>query len=419
MKIWILNHYAIPPKFGGLNRHFYFSKNLKSMNVDTKIFTASKIHNSNNNFMSGQKGLSREVSFEGVKYEFVKTGEYSNNGIKRIFSFVQFPFNLMRCLQSKHRTEMPDIIYASSPELFSTYFSILFAKKHKLPIIVEIRDLWPESIVEYSNFSKKNIIIKLLYRLEEWIYYKSDKLIFTFEGSKEYIINQKWDINSGGRIDLNKIEYINNGVDLEKFKSSKDGLADNLLESNKFKVVYTGSIRRVNSIFLIVEAAKVLKERGVNDVDFIIYGDGTERENLIKRCTELNLENIHFRKHVDKKFIPNILKKADATIIVGQHDSMNKYGMSANKVFDYMAAGKPIISNLDVGYDKILKYNCGIVIPDGDGTEIADAVLKVKNLNSEEYCTMCKNAELAALQFDYKTLSNKLYEIMRKIRRDL
>lgn len=419
MKIWILNHYAIPPKFGGLNRHFYFSKNLKSMNVDTKIFTASKIHNSNNNFMSGQKGLSREVSFEGVKYEFVKTGEYSNNGIKRIFSFVQFPFNLMRCLHSKHRTEMPDIIYASSPELFSTYFSILFAKKHKLPIIVEIRDLWPESIVEYSNFSKKNIIIKLLYRLEEWIYYKSDKLIFTFEGSKEYIINQKWDINSGGRIDLNKIEYINNGVDLEKFKSSKDCLADNLLESNKFKVVYTGSIRRVNSIFLIVEAAKVLKERGVNDVDFIIYGDGTERENLIKRCTELNLENIHFRKHVDKKFIPNILKKADATIIVGQHDSMNKYGMSANKVFDYMAAGKPIISNLDVGYDKILKYNCGIVIPDGDGTEIADAVLKVKNLNSEEYCTMCKNAELAALQFDYKTLSNKLYEIMRKIRRDL
>lgn len=419
MKVWILNHYAIPPKYGGLNRHFYFSKNLKSMNVDTKIFTASKIHNSNNNFMSGQKGLSREVSFEGVKYEFVKTGEYSNNGIKRIFSFAQFPFNLMRCLHSKYRNEMPDIIYASSPELFSTYFSILFAKKHKLPIIVEIRDLWPESIVEYSNFSKKNIIIKLLYRLEEWIYYKADKLIFTFEGSKEYIINQKWDINSGGRIDLNKIEYINNGVDLEKFKSSKDCLADNLLESNKFKVVYTGSIRKVNSIFLIVEAAKVLKERGVNDVDFIIYGDGTERENLIKRCTELNLENIHFRKHVDKKFIPNILKKADATIIVGQHDSMSKYGMSANKVFDYMAAGKPIISNLDVGYDKILKYNCGIVIPDGDGTEIADAVLKVKNLNSEEYCTMCKNAELAALQFDYKTLSNKLYEIMRKIRRDL
>ena len=418
MKVWILNHYAIPPQYGGLNRHFYFSKNLIGMNIDTKIFTASKIHNSNNNFMSGQKGLSREVSFEGVKYEFVKTGEYSNNGIRRIFSFVQFPFNLMRSLHRNYKAEIPDIIYASSPELFSTYFSILFAKKHKLPIIVEIRDLWPESIVEYSNFSKKNIIIKLLYRLEEWIYFKSDKLIFTFEGSKEYIINQKWDINSGGRIDLNKIEYINNGVDLDKFKSSKDCLADNLLESNKFKVVYTGSIRKVNSIFLIVEAAKVLKERGVNDVDFIIYGDGTERENLIKRCTELNLENIHFRKHVDKKFIPNILKKADVTIIVGQHDSMNKYGMSANKVFDYMAAGKPIISNLDVGYDKILKYNCGIVIPDGDGTEIADAVLKAKDLNPEEYYTMCKNAELAALQFDYKTLSKKLYEIMMKIRRN-
>ena len=140
---------------------------------------------------------------------------------------------------------------------------------------------------------------------------------------------------------------------------------------------------------------------------------------MIRKCNELKLENIHFRKHVDKKFIPNILKKADATIIVGQHDSMNRYGMSANKVFDYMAAGKPIISNLDVGYDKIENYNCGIVVPDGKGKEIADAVIKLKDLNYEEYNIMCKNAELAALQFDYKTLSNKLYEIMRKIRRDL
>lgn len=417
MKVWILNHYAIPPKYGGLNRHFYFSKNLNCMNVDTKIFTASKIHNSNKNFMSGQKGLSREVSFEDVKYEFVKTGEYSNNGIKRIFSFIQFPFNLIRCLRRHYRTETPDILYASSPELFSTYLSILFARKHKLPVLVEIRDLWPESIVEYSNFSRKNLIIKILYKLEEWIYYKADILIFTFEGGKEYIVNQKWDINSGGRIDLNKIEYINNGVDLENFKSSMDCLEDNLLESKKFKVVYTGSIRKVNSIYLLVEAAKILKERGINDIDFIIYGDGTERENLIKKCDELKLDNIHFRKHVDKKFIPNILKKADVTIIVGQHDSMNRYGMSANKVFDYMAAGKPIISNLDVGYDKIIKYNCGVVVPDGEGKEIADAVIKLKDLNYEEYNIMCMNAKSAAAHFDYKTLSNKLYEIMMKIRR--
>lgn len=417
MKVWILNHYAIPPQYGGLNRHFYFSKNLINMNIDTKIFTASKIHNSNKNFMSEQKGLSREIYFEDVKYEFVKTGEYSNNGIKRIFSFIQFPFNLIRCLHRNYKTEKPDIIYASSPELFSTYLSILFARKHKLPILVEIRDLWPESIVEYSNLSRKNIIIKILYRLEEWIYYKADILIFTFEGGKEYIINQKWDINSGGRIDLNKIEYINNGVDLEIFKSSRDSLVDNLLESNKFKVVYTGSIRKVNSIYLLVEAANILKERGIDDIDFIIYGDGTERENLIRKCNELKLENIHFRKHVDKKFIPNILKKADATIIVGQHDSMNRYGMSANKVFDYMAAGKPIISNLDVGYDKIENYNCGIVVPDGKGKEIADAVIKLKDLNYEEYNIMCKNAKLAATHFDYKTLSKKLYEIMIKIRR--
>ncbi|MDD7347300.1 MAG: glycosyltransferase family 4 protein [Clostridiales bacterium] len=416
MKVWILNHYAIPPAYGGLNRHYYFSETLKPLGVDTVIFTASKIHNTDINFMRGERGLYKEVEFENTTYEFVKTGEYSGNGIKRIFSFVQFPFNLWRCIKKFYKSSQPDIIYASSPELFSTFVAVLFGKKNKIPTIVEVRDLWPESVVAYSGFTERNLIIKLLYKLERWIYSKADFLIFTFNGGKDYIIKKKWDMEAGGDIDTNKVEYINNGVNIDEFKACKHYYNDAIMNSNKFKIVYTGSVRRVNSISLILEACMELQEHGTDDIDFIIFGDGTEREKLVEKAQEMNLTNIHFRNRVDKKYIPSILNRADATIIVGQHDTMSMYGISANKIFDYMAAGKPIISNLDVGYDEIIKHNCGIVIPGGTGKDIAEAALKLRDLNIEEYNLLCENAEIAAKEFDYKKLSMELFSIYKKIK---
>ncbi|MDY4747309.1 MAG: glycosyltransferase family 4 protein [Candidatus Fimisoma sp.] len=418
LKLWIVNHYAIPPSYGGLNRHFYFSRELKKKGVKTKIITSSKIHNSNINLIQDAE-LFREKMVDGVEYTFVKTGNYKGNGLKRIFSFIQFPVNVYRTMKRLSSEELPDVIYASSPELFATWVAIKFAKRIKIPIVVEIRDLWPESVVAYSRFTKNNPIIKALYRLEKWIYTKADSLIFTFEGGIDYIKDKNWDVERGGTVDLSKIHYLNNGVDFEEFQrnSNEFKVMDTALDSDNFKVVYTGSVRRVNSVHLIVEVAEQLNREAINDIVFIIYGDGTEKERLINKCKDEGLTNIFFRDRIEKKYIPYILKKADATIFVGEPDPMNKYGLSLNKLFDYMAAGKPVISNIETKHDIILKYGCGIVATNGGKKEIRDAILSLRDMDKASYSKMCDNALKASKYFDYRHLTNILYDVLIKNKR--
>lgn len=415
MKIWIVNHYAIPPSLGGLNRHYYFSKYLGEKGASTRIISSSKIHNSSVNFNTGE--LYSEKNVDGIDYTFVKTSDYKGNGLGRIFSFIQFPYNCLKTMKIFLKREKPDVIYASSPELFATAVALKFGIKHGIPTIVEIRDLWPESVVEYTKLTRKNLIIRILYRLEKWIYENASRVIFTFEGGTDYIRMKKWDLESNGSIDLSKFRYINNGVEVGKFSeyAKMFTLDDPDLDSGKFKVVYAGSVRKVNSIGLLVDTAKILRDNSVDDVSIIIYGDGTEKEDLVRRAEELNLDNIVFKDRVDKKYIPYILSKADLNIFVGQDDAMNKYGLSLNKLFDYMASGKPILSNIESGYDNITKYKCGIVVKSNSAKDIAEGIMRIKNSSKEDYDYMCSQSKIAAEDFDYEKLTLKLYNIIKEL----
>ncbi len=416
MKLWIVNHYAIPPSLGGLNRHYYFSKYLKYNGVHTRILSSSKIHNSEVNFNAGDLYTVKNV--DGVEYTFIKTSDYTGNGFGRIFSFIQFPYNCLKTLKILFKNEKPDVIYASSPELFSTAVALKFGLKHDIPTVVEIRDLWPESVVEYTKLTRNNPVIKVLYRLEKWIYENASRVVFTFEGGTDYIKMKKWNKDSGGTIDLEKFRYINNGVEVKKIDqyAKEFTIEDSDLLSDKFKVVYTGSVRKVNSIGLLVDAAKVLKENAVDDVSIIIFGDGTEKEDLVNKAKELNLTNIVFKNRVDKKYIPYILSKSDLNIFVGQDDAMNKYGLSLNKLFDYMASGKPILSNIESGYDNIRKYGCGIIVQSNSAESIADGILSIKTSSNKEYSRMCNQSKKAAEDFDYEKLSLKLLNILNELK---
>lgn len=355
---------------------------------------------------------------DGVEYTFVKASDYKGNGLGRIFSFLEFPIRAFKTMKKLYKTEKPDVIYASSPELFSTAVALLFGRKRNIPVIVEIRDLWPESVVEYTSLTARNPIIKILYRLERWIYSKADRLIYTFEGGKDYVVKKGWDTGNGGPVDISKIGYVNNGVDLAAFKKDVENhiVEDSVLDSNLFKVVYTGSVRRVNSIWLLVETARVLKENHIDDVAIVIYGDGTERAGLEQLSKDYGLENIFFRNRIDKKYVPSILSRSSLNIFVGEDDAMNQYGLSLNKLFDYMAAGKPILTNMESGYDNLLKYSCGKVVANNDVEAIVEGIKYFKNLDDSQYQKYCENSIMASRDFDYVNLAKKLGDIFEELK---
>ena len=378
MRVWIINHYAIPPSMGGLVRHYYFSKFLRERGHQVHIFTASEIHNTDIN-MIRDGALYREETMDGVPYTFLKTRDYSGNGLSRIINMLEFPLRIQQSVNRFAKAgERPDVIYTSAPTIFAAASAVIAAKRLKVPCVVEVRDIWPESIVEYKGMSRKNPVILALYALEKWLYKNADRLIFTMEGGPDYIKEKHWE----NKIPLAKIDNLNNGVDLAEFDENcqKYTLDDpDLLDESTFNVVYTGSIRLVNNLEKIVEVAERMQQRGEEKIRFLLYGDGTEREHI---------------NHV-------------------KQTGIMRFGCSLNKQFDYFASGKPVLSDLTVNYDLIQRYGAGVTLPDQDTESLCREILRFAHMPKDEYQSICRNARRAAEDYDYRTLTGKLEDILQ------
>ena len=397
--IWIVNHNAIPPSLGGLCRHYYFSKYLGDAGYNIRIITASTIHNTEINMIEN-KALYLERQMDNVPYTFLRCSCYQGNGLSRIKNMLEFPLQLWKV---KKHFEKPDIIFASSPDPFSAFAAIVLSKKLKVPSILEIRDLWPESIVCYKKISRKNPAIQALCWLERWMYKHCDRLIFTMEGGYDYILEQGWE----KVVPKEKVFHINNGVDLEEFDYNKEHgrFADaDLDDPNTFKVVYTGSVREVNRIDKLVNVAELLKKQAPK-VKILIWGGGNHVSKLLDNIQNLGLDNITYKGVVNKKQVHYILSKADANLIQVEQTPIMRFGSSFNKFFEYLAAGKPILSTINVSYDLIKKYNCGIVCEDQSPQTIADNIVKLVQTTEENRVAMGVAARSAAANYCYRNLS--------------
>ena len=411
--IWIWNHYATNMYFNEGGRHYWFAENLIKQGYKPTIFCANVRHNTDDVIDMENGKFSTDVK-NNIAFVFVKTTKSIGNGIDRVKNMFLFYKNLFPVAKEySNKYGKPDVILASSVHPLTLVAGIKIAKKFGIPCICEVRDLWPEAIFAFNKAKENSLIGRVLIAGEHWIYKRADALIFTKEGDTDYIKEKKWDTSQGGDIDLSKAYYINNGVDIEVFNKSVDTvmLEDEDLDKDKFNVVYVGAIRPVNNVANILDAAKLLKEH--QDIQFLVYGDGNQRKTLEKRVIEEKIDNVKMKGFVNKKFIPNILSKSSLNILNYSQTQYNwARGNSSNKLFEYMASGKPIISTVKMGYSILEKYSCGLELKNASAQELADAILKVKNISEGEYQEMGDNAKKGATDFDFKVLTRKLIDVI-------
>jgi glycosyltransferase involved in cell wall biosynthesis len=413
--IWIFNHYATNMYKDQAGRHYWFAENLKKQGFNPTIFCASTVHNSNENIdTGGQKYITNEI--DGIPFIFVKTPSYIGNGrqrIKNMFSFYKNLFSVSKEYTKKYGK--PDVILASSVHPLTLVAGIKIAKRFGVPCICEVRDLWPETLVAYGSLKKRSLIAKLLYEGEKWIYKNADKLIFTMEGGKDYIIEKGWDKENGGKVDIKKVTHINNGIDLNRFNYNKTQIILNDSDLNNeevFKVVYAGSIRKANNVKKIIDTAHLIKERERKDIQFLIFGSGTEKEKLEQYCKDNKLDNVKFKGFVDKNKIPYILSRGNLNIMHFEQNKIKDYGPSLNKMFEYFASGKPSLSDCEFGYDIIKKYNCGVVIDNATIEQLAKSIVDFCDMPKSEYEIYCNNAINAAKDFDFNKLTDELIKFI-------
>lgn len=410
-KIWIMNHYAGSGFFDRGGRHYNMAKHLKAWGHAPVIFCAASKHNAEGQWVElSARWTTCQADEIQVPFVFVAARSYTGNGKQRVLNMLDFYRNVKKAAKeyaAQHGG--PSVIYASSVHPLTLVAGIRLAKKFGVNCICEVRDLWPESIVEYaSRLTKKNLLVRLLYLGEKWIYKKADKLVFTAEGSYDYIREQNWQ----DEIPKSKVFYINNGADLELFRYNRDRYqvrdAD-LDDPARFKVVYAGSIRKVNNLGLLLDAAKCVQDPRVK---FLIWGDGDELEALKQRAAAENIENVCFKGRVEKKYVPYIVSRADLNLAHNTPARLFRFGISFNKLFDYLAAGKPVLSDFPCPYNPAVQYGAGTQVEEPTPERVARAVEYYAGLAPEEYARYQQNAERAAEAYDFRRLTQKLLDVI-------
>lgn len=408
MRIWIMNHYAGHMEMDKGGRHYWFSKFLAQKGHQPVVFCSGK----NEEFL--KISYAEEI---GTKFVYVKTEGKHTGKFKRVHSMISFYINVQKAAKRFAISNgKPDIILASSVHPLTLVAGIKLAKYFGVKCICEVRDLWPEAIFAYSNVKKESLIGRVLYRGERWIYTKADALVFTQEGGADYIRKHKWDVENGGKIDMSKVFYINNGVDLQAFDNNAREFIyedEDLDNPDLYKIVYTGAIRRVNDIGLLLDAAKLITS---SKVKVIIFGDGDMLSGLKQRVVDEKIENVVFKGRVNKQYIPSINCRADLNLAHWKMTPLVKMlGESCNKVFEYCAAGKPILYTVHPSYSIAQKFDCGIFTSGFTAENIAQGIMECVNLSERRKKELGHNARKAAEYFDFSNLTNELLYVIERV----
>lgn len=400
-------------------RHYCFARCLQEKNIETTVFAANELHQTGDTVDTHGKPYLRTEE-EGVPFVFVRTSKYQGNGISRVKNMLSFFFGLLHIAKGyAGKYGKPDVIMGSSAHPLTSIAGILTAKRFRVPAIVEVRDLWPEAIFSFGKVKMNSLVGKLLSAGEKWMYVHADAVVFTKEGDVDHIKEMGWDTEHGGKIDLGKCYYVNNGVNLEDYYRSieEDILPDEDLEENSFKVVYTGTIRPVNNVGNLLDTAKLLK--GYKDIRFLIFGGGNQLELMQKRVAEEKIDNVVLKGFVEKKYIPYILSRSSVNILNYSQSQYNwSRGNSSNKLFEYMASGKPIISTVKMGYCILDRYQCGLSLEECTPEALAEEILKIHDLPKETYARMAENAREGAKDFDFSVLTERLYQVIERVEKD-
>ncbi|MBR3437812.1 MAG: glycosyltransferase family 4 protein [Lachnospiraceae bacterium] len=405
MYIWLINHYAVPPRYYPLARQTYFAKYLMEKGHKVTVISASTVHNSDKNLIEDGAPWKREED-DGVDHLYVNCRRYEGNGFKRVLNMYEFARKLPKMVRMLER---PDAVVSTSMPPMSCAKGIAIARKLGVPAIAEIADLWPESLIAYDVAGPRHPFVLYLRRLEKWIYTKSDAVIFTMGGGYDYIRDQGWE----KEIPAEKVFQIQNGVDLRTFDENREKYRfddPDLDDPGTYKIVYAGSLRKGNEqILRLLDAVKLMQGEEYRDYRFLIYGKGPLLRELEEKVVQNGYGNVRLKGFVDKKYIPYILSKCDLNILDCVSSDVLRYGGSQNKLFDYLASGKPVISGEGDPYSVVSLYGCGISRPFGSAEDLVEAINEMK-----AHPVSYEHIRSVAEKYDFKVLTDQLLEVIRK-----
>ena len=427
MNILYINHYAGSPNSLGMEfRPYYFARDWKNKGHNVLILAATYSHLRSKQPTNANGSVFTKITVqnvEGVDYRWYPTPEYKVNGVQRMINISSFLLRVFLDSQTLVKKFKPDIVIASSTypmDIWVAKHIVNLVKKYNkknCKLIFEVHDLWPLSPIELGGMSPKHPFIKLCQSSENFAYRNCDKVVSMACKAEPYM--KEHGLTAG------KFTYIPNGVVENDWKLDKiqllhqSDLLTKLLgfkRQNKIIIGYAGAHGKPNALNYLIDAIKLLEERkypNFEDLVFVLVGSGLEKENLIKQSK--NLKSIHFFDPISKLQIPNLLSYFDIAYIGWNITPIYRFGISPNKLMDYMMSGRPILHSVEAGNDPVQESQCGITVPPENIEAIVQGIQILASLTSKERDEMGARGKKFILENQtYEILSNKFIKVMQQ-----
>ena len=413
--VWIVNQYASPPDQPAGTRHFDLARELLKRGHRVTVFAAGFCHlTGRDDRLEGSALLRRQV-FDGVCFVWLRSIEHVGNNWRRILNILSFTAIFIAV---QFRVARPDVVIGSTVHPFAAFGGWLAARLRRATFVFEIRDLWPQTLVDLGAMRLGSPSERLLRSLEAFLVRRASVVITLLPGIGDYLEERG--------LPTDHVVYIPNGVDPVAFapggkSPGDDGAApelaacladiDRLHADGRFVIGYIGTFGRVNRVDVIARAAAIADEEAKGRIAVMLVGDGPERRNLEDEFRAAS--SVTLGAPIPKLHVPALLAALDATVVHTTATPVYRFGISFNKLFEYMAAGRPVIFATQTAYDPVASSGAGISVHPDDPGALAAAFLEIARRPEEVRAAMgAAGREYVFREHNMATLGVALAEVI-------
>lgn len=404
----LINHYAGSPTYGMEYRPYYLAREWVRMGHRVRIVAADHSHMRNRNPVV--EGREARETIDGIEYVWLRTPAYAGNGLSRVRNMAAFILELYRWSRRGLADFRPDAVIASSTYPLDNYPARSIARRFGARFVYEVHDLWPLSPIELGGYSRLHPFILAMQAAEDYAYRHCDRVVSLLPCAEDYM-------RSRG-LAAGKFVCVPNGIDAAEWESGVSELPEPhrtaVREAGRdgtLLVCYAGAHGLANALDSFLDAAKVYRGPPAR---FLLVGNGPEKARLEARIRDEGIGSALSLPPVPKAAVPALLARMDILYIGLQRQSLFRFGISPNKLIDYMMAGKPVIQAIEAGNDLTAQAACGISVRPEDPEAAAEAVLKLAGLSpAERQALGARGRAYALANHDYKVLAGRFLEALQ------
>ena len=394
----IVNHFALAPDMGGGTRHVELGRELTRRGWRVTI-AGSDFHVLERAYARRQGSRDKRTideTVDGVRMRWLWSSPYEHNDRRRIANWLSFARSVVG---TDWRSERPDVVIGSSPQLFAALAAWRVARRLRVPFVFEVRDLWPESLAVAGR--RRGPGYWGLWVIARFLYRSARRIIVLARGVQRYLERQG--------VPPARIVYVPNGADVASFSGRSTSTA------NVMRVVYAGAHGPANGLGVVLEAAARLRDEP--RVRFVFVGDGPAKSALLQRARSEGLSNVEFLDPVPKARIPQVLASCDVGLMVLKDIPLFAFGVSPNKLFDYWGAGLPVVSNVPgevAGW--VHEAKGGVQTADASAGALAESIRQLLAMGPDERAALgAAGREWVRREHDRPVLAARLDAAVRPL----